>query len=661
VLDLSIIIVNYNVKEFIQNLLHSVVKAASGIQYEVIIVDNASNDGSIDFLKEKFPDVKLIANSVNRGFSRANNQGLAVSKGEYLLLLNPDTLLREDTLKRMIDFFKSTPDAGLAGCKILNPDGTLQLACRRSFPGPWTSFCKVTGLGTLFPNSRIFARYNLTYLDENQTYEVDAVSGSFMMLKREVYEKIGGLDEQFFMYGEDLDLCYRVQKAGYKVYYVHNTQIIHYKGESTKRSGLDETKIFYEAMNLFVKKHLSSSILVEAILHSAIAFRKFFAFLGRRKIVLFSIFMDFSLFNISLLTACKIYERMGHWQGFPPSSYPIVFTIPALLHILVSGFSRVYRKDSLSVLRAILSIFISFFLLSALTFFFKQYAYSRAALLFTYLVLFFALPFWRIIFKIVFKFGINEDDFTNRRTIIVGVSANAIDLAKKLKAKPTFLHHITGLIGFTNKDLGTKHDGFEVIGTVDNIKKVINEQKIKEVIFSSEELSYNQMMSIVSLCQDENVEFKLVGNNLDFIVGKTSVSMLEDLPMIEINYNISRPLLKFIKSLFDFAMASVVLFFIYPFIYLTVKMSKKQTDFRKFILNVPNVFKGRQSFVGPEKNEEKTNLYLGKKGLTGFWYIENSEGVDKNKLDIFYAKNQNIWLDMEIIGKSLNKMWISRL
>jgi GT2 family glycosyltransferase len=660
-LDLSIIIVNYNVKEFIQNLLHSIVKATTGIKYEVIIIDNASNDGSVEFIREKFPEVKLIVNSINRGFSRANNQGLSVAEGEYLLLLNPDTLLREDTLDKMIAFFKSTPEAGLAGCKILNPDGTLQLACRRSFPGPWTSFCKVTGLSSFFPNNRIFARYNLTYLDENQTYEVDAVSGSFMMLKKEIYKKIGGLDEQFFMYGEDLDLCYRIQKAGYKVFYVHSTQIIHYKGESTKRSGIDETKIFYEAMNLFVKKHFSSSMLVEAILHSAIALRKLFAFLGRRKIILLSIITDFIFFNISILIANEIYEKISHYRGIPFKSYPTILIVPALLHLIIAGFTRVYRKDSLSILRTISAVVISFFVLSALTFFFKQYAFSRAALLITYFILFFLLPIWRIIFKIVFKTGIDEYDLSNHRTLIVGINSHAVSLARKLKNKPTDLHYIVGLIGFTNKDLGSKIEDLEVIGTIDNIKKVIYEKKIQEIIFSTEELSYDQMMTIVSSCQNENVEFKLVGNNLDFIVGKTSVSMLEDMPLVEINYNISRPLLKMIKSVFDRILAAAVLFFIYPFIYLKVKMSKKQKDFSEFILKVPYVFIGKQSFVGPENSEEKGKLYRGKKGLTGLWYIENSEGLDKNKLDIFYAKNQNIWLDLEILGKTLNKMWIKRL
>ena len=283
-MELSIIIVNYNVKEFLQNLLHSLQKSVSSITHEIIVVDNASDDGSVEFIREKFPQINLIVCQTNLGFSKANNLGLKVSKGKFILLINPDTIVSEDTITKMIEFLNEHPDAGLVGCKILNPDGSLQLACRRSFPGPWTSFCKVTGLSTLFPNSRLFAKYNLTYLDENSTYEVDAISGSFMMMKREVYEKIGGFDEQFFMYGEDLDLCYRIQKNGYKVYYYPGTQIIHYKGESTKRSGLDETKYFYDAMNLFVKKHFSSFYLVEIILRSAIGFRKFFAFLGQRKL-----------------------------------------------------------------------------------------------------------------------------------------------------------------------------------------------------------------------------------------------------------------------------------------------------------------------------------------------------------------------------------------
>lgn len=656
-LDLSIIIVNYNVKEFLQNLIHSIYKATTNISSEIIIVDNASDDGSEEFVREKFPDIKLFVNEKNLGFSKANNIGLKAAKGEYLLLLNPDTLVSENTFDELIKFFKSTTEAGLAGCKILNPDGTLQLACRRSFPGPWTSFCKVTGLSALFPKSRIFARYNLTYLDENQTYEVDAISGSFMMFTREVYEKVGGLDEQFFMYGEDLDFCYRVQKAGYKVYYVNSTQIIHYKGESTKRSSLDETKFFYNAMHLFVRKHLSSSFLVEIILQIAIVVRKFIAFWGRRKLILLAAFMDFIFFNLTLFAAERFYLKFTDWSGFPEISLPIVYTVPAIIHIMICLVAGAYKKDTFSVLRNFLSIIIGFFIVTSVTFFLKQYAYSRAVLLITYPALFLSLSLWRVIFKLFFGIGIQPDSGRNLRTLVVGTSPNALQVADKLRSRYSDVHNVIGLIALSAKELGQQAGYFKVIGTVENLRKVIQDKQINEIIFTSEDLSYNQMMKIVSDCQNENVEFKLIGQSLDFIVGKTEVSILDDIPLIGITYNISNPMMKFLKSLLDYSLAMFVLFFIYPFIYFTALLTKKKSEFQRFILNVPSVIKGKCSFVGPKEVNNSTNLYLGKKGLTGLWYLESSEGKESEKLDIYYAKNQNVWLDIAIIGKTLNKMW----
>ncbi len=659
-MNLSIIIVNYNVKEFLQNLIHSIYKAAQNISYEIIIVDNASDDGSVEFIKEKFPGIKLIANSKNLGFSKANNIGLMEACGEYILLLNPDTIVREDTFEKMISFFKENPDAGLAGCKILNPDGTLQLACRRSFPGPWTSFCKVSGLGNLFPNTKLFARYNLTYLDENNTYEVDAISGSFMMFPKKIYDEIGGLDEQFFMYGEDLDFCYRIQSMGKKVYYFHDTQIIHYKGESTKRSSLDETKIFYSAMHLFVKKHLSSSFLVEIILRFAIGLRELLAFLGKRKLILISALADFFIFDLCIYLAENFYKHNTTWTGFNANHYFFIYTFPALLHIIIASFMRVYKRDSFSVLRNFGALIISFFLISSATFFFKQFAYSRAVVLITFVLAFVALALWRIILKLFFKVGVDEYSTLNKRALIVGVNTPAIKIAAKLKSRSNDFHNIVGLIGFSHKEVGQKIEGIEIIGSIESIKKIISEKKINEVIFSSEELTYNDMMKIVSSCQDENVEFKLIGNNLDFLVGKSSVSILEDIPLFEINYNISNPLLRLVKIFFDYALASLVLFLIYPFIYLIAKVSGRQSDFRNLILKVPKIFSGKFSFVGPKNIKQNNNLFFGKQGLTGFWYLENSSESDNEKLDIYYAKNQNIWLDMEIIGKTLNKMWSAR-
>ncbi|MEW6196619.1 MAG: glycosyltransferase [Bacteroidota bacterium] len=657
-IELSIIIVNYNVKEFLLNLLSSIKKSLHNISAEVIIIDNASDDGSVELIREKYPDVKLIVNEKNVGFGTANNQGLAVASGKFFLLINPDTIVKEETLAKMIQFFNSTPSAGIAGCKVLNPDGTLQLACRRGFPGPWTSFTKVMGLSKLLPKSKLFAKYNLTYLDENQTYEVDAVSGAFMMLRREVYDRIGGFDQQFFMYGEDLDLCYRAQKAGFKVYYVHTTEVIHYKGESTKRSSIDETKIFYNAMHLFVRKHFSTSFLVEAILQSAILFRKLIAFANVYKNSIISILFDFIIFSGAVYYAEKIYSN-ERWIGFPEFAMPWVYFVPALLQILISTISGVYRKNIVSIFRSYISLFAGMIVLAALTYFFKQFAFSRAVVLITYVLAFVSFSVWRIIFKVIFKVGFSSET-KKAKTIIVGDEENAAQLASKLKSNLTAFYQVCGLVGLTRKRIGENINSYKIIGAVDNIRKLITEEKINKVIFTSEGLSFSQMFTVVSECHGLNVEFMVAGNELDYLVGKSSIAVLDDIPLLKVQYNISSFSYQVTKQLFDFIFSlMLILLLVYPFIYLFQKFTSKKSDFVKFILGVPKVLVGKKSFVGPLHSSNLDGLFIGKEGLTGFWYVENidrHELEEHKKLDLYYAKNQNIWLDLEILGRSFSKM-----
>jgi O-antigen biosynthesis protein len=656
-IDLSIIIVNYNVKEFLLNSLDSIRKAAGKIQLEIIVVDNASDDGSVEALREKYPDVILIDNKKNIGFGRANNQALEIAKGKYFLLLNPDTILREDTLKKMIEFFETHPDAGIAGCKVLNPDGSLQLACRRGFPGPWTSFTKVMGLSTLFPKSRLFAKYNLTYLDENQTYEVDAVSGAFMMMRKESYEKVGGFDKEFFMYGEDLDLCYRTQKAGFKVYYYHETEIIHYKGESTKRSRIDETTVFYDAMQLFVKKHFSSSFIVESILQLAIIARKFLAFANVFKVAILGIILDFIFLSGSVFVGEKLYSNV-HWRGFPDYALPWVYFVPAILQLIISGLVGAYKKKSLSVLKIIISLFYGFIILSTVTFFFKQFAFSRAVVLLTYLVAVFVLLLWRILVKVFFRLGLS--DSKKARTLIVGFDLKTNDLAAKLKSHFTSLYQVVGLIGFTRKDIGEKIGAHKILGTLDNLKKVIVDEKIEKVIFSSEKISFDQMFAVVSECQGLNVDFMVAGKELDYLVGKSSITMLDDIALLKVQYNISDFSYKIIKQIFDFVLSIIlILLCLYPLIYLISKFTSKKSDVKKFILDLPKVLIGEKSFVGPCVSSYYGELYVGKIGLTGLWSVENLSRDDEEEmksLDLFYAKNQSIWLDLEILGRTISKM-----
>lgn len=255
-MKLSIVIVNYNVRFYLEQCLLSVEKALTGVGGEVFVVDNNSTDDSVSYLRGKFPWVRYIENKENVGFSRANNQAIREARGEYVLLLNPDTFIGERTLRECIDFMDKTPKAGMCGVGMLRVDGSFAPESRRGVPTPFVAFCKMTGLGSLFPKSRIFGRYYMQYLNKQSINPIEIVSGAFMFIRKEALNKVGLLDETFFMYGEDVDLSYRVLKAGYQNYYIP-TQILHYKGESTKKESFKYVNAFYKAMVIFFKKHFA--------------------------------------------------------------------------------------------------------------------------------------------------------------------------------------------------------------------------------------------------------------------------------------------------------------------------------------------------------------------------------------------------------------------
>jgi hypothetical protein len=324
----------------------------------------------------------------------------------------------------------------------------------------------------------------------------------------------------------------------------------------------------------------------------------------------------------------------------------------------VSSIAGNYRKDSISVLKSIISIVAGFFVVSSLTYFFKEYAYSRGVIIINYFLLVFIFSSWRILVKLFFKLGVLNVNSSRIRTLIVGDCISAVEIAKKLKTKHTSLHTIEGLIGQTRKEIGQKVESYSVIGSLDNIIKIIQQRKINEVIFASGEVTYNQIMKVVSDCQKENVEFKLAGSNLDFLVGKSTVTLLDDIPLINITYNISQISHRFIKRTMDIVLSFFVLIFIYPLTFLIPSSIKKRSMIIKMISQVYKVLIGKLSFVGPKETINDFNLFLGKQGLTGLWFIENDD--DSVRLDIFYAKNQNIWLDLEILGKTISKILFNR-
>jgi GT2 family glycosyltransferase len=256
--DVSICIVSYQACDLLHDCLYSIYKTVDSLSFEIIIVDNHSDDGTIEMLNEEFPDVRLLVNDHNTGYTRPNNQAIRESKGRYIVLLNPDTLVKPNAIAELFRFLESHPEIGIVGPKVLNRDGTLQKQCRRSEARPWDSFCYFSGLSRLFSQDKRFAGYLMTYLDENLTHEAEAVSGSCMMIRRQVIEQIGYQDENFFAYQEDTDYCRRTRLAGWKVFYNPSAQIIHYGGEGGSnvqpfRSIIEWHRSYY----LYYRKHFA--------------------------------------------------------------------------------------------------------------------------------------------------------------------------------------------------------------------------------------------------------------------------------------------------------------------------------------------------------------------------------------------------------------------
>ena len=255
-MKLSVVIVNYNVSHYLLQCVNSLSHALRGTDSEVIVVDNHSRDNSVTLLRQYHPEVRIVENLHNLGFAKANNIAIRQSRGEYVLLLNPDTIVSESVVKGVISFLDSHPEAGSAGVRMLNADGTVAPESRRGVPTPMTAFYKLSGLCGMFPNSRRFGRYYLGHLPWDSPQQIEVVSGAFCMLRTSVLKKVGLLDEDYFMYGEDIDLSYRILKSGATNWYVPET-ILHYKGESTHKSSFRYVHVFYQAMHIFFRKHFS--------------------------------------------------------------------------------------------------------------------------------------------------------------------------------------------------------------------------------------------------------------------------------------------------------------------------------------------------------------------------------------------------------------------
>ena len=687
--QLSIIIVNFNVRDFLSQTIHSVKKATQSIPSEIIVVDNHSSDGSPELVEKEFPDVVLLKNSENLGFARANNQALSRARGKFLVLLNPDTIVQEDTFQTLIQFFDSYPDAGMVGCKILNPDGTLQLACRRSFPTPWVAFTKLVGLSKIFPKSRIFGRYNLTYLNPEETTEVDAISGSFMMLRREVYQQVGPLDERFFMYGEDLDWCYRIKKAKWKIYYVPETKIIHYKGASSGKSQKDSLLMFYRAMLQFVQKHFRGRYLFlpQWFLITGIAIRGSLSFLNRLLKQLTFPFVDWFFLSLSLILGLLV--RFGSLQHL--KSYLIVDVVYSLVWLVSFYFFDLYKRQKFSVSRAMGATLFGLIVNGTFTFFFKQFAFSRVVVLVMGLVAIILLPGWRLALhllarskKLPFLKSI-QDSFTRKKTVLVGHGKVLANLIGRLRQRVDKGYEVVGVV--LPHENSNETYAVPILGTVENLPWIIKSEAIQEVIFSSESLNYEFILEVISKAEGLDVNFRTAASDAEVIIGRSSVDHIGDIPLVDIDYKLGRGPLRILKQIFDGTISLLGLFFFWP-IYVYFRWLKKKNrskisiisekgtpisvtilgdfpgDFSnlKYWQKIPllaDILCGRISFVGAEmvpiakQNHHRIYLKPGLTGLVQMYRDQNLNELEKEKYELYYLKNYSPFFDVEILAKSI--------
>ncbi len=505
---LSVVFLNYNTRDLTRQALSSVLAAVEGLEVEIFVVDNASVDGSADMVAEEFPQVKLICNEANVGFAAGNNVALRQVAGEYALLINTDTIVRRDALRTMVEFLDAHPEAGACGCKILDPDGTLQLDSRRGFPTPLAAFCKMSGLSRFFPKHPLIARYHMTYLDPEQTAEVEVLSGSCMMVRKAAMDQVGLLDESYFMYGEDIDWCYRFHQAGWKIYYVPTTEIIHFRGESGRGVPL---RILYRksrAMSIFVNKHMARRFRFFPLwlLQVGIALYGTFRFLARtgRALAMPLIDAGLVLCGLKLGLAVRYHqelvpfiyriEQVGNlfglavqptrWLVPPPYSdlqWTAVYGASTLVWLLAFYMSGLYERRRYSVAWSVVGVTLGFAFIVMLVFFFKAYNFSRLAVIAAWFCNLVLIAGWRFGARWFLHQRGREGQL---RTLLVGTDAVAVDFVEQLERAGMAHCNLIGVVGETPQQRGGPLAGRPVIGDVGELEELVNDFAIDHLVFT---------------------------------------------------------------------------------------------------------------------------------------------------------------------------------
>ncbi len=680
-MKLSIIIVNYNTSHFIKRTINSILNSNTTYSYEIIVVDNNSHDNSCSEISKLYNDVTLIKNETNNGFSMGVNQGVSISSGENILLINPDTILKPDTIDALLNCLEGDDKIGIVGSKIINPEGEFQLSSRRKYPDLLTSVFQVTGLSYLFPKSKIFGRYNYTFIPSSISHEVDSVSGACMVFKKVLFNKLDGFDEDYFLFFEETDFCIRAKKIGYKVVYNADAVTIHYRGESMKTAPFNVKDVFFRSLLTFYKKN-SKGLLSNYLLRPIV----FFSY--KLKDTTNSIklnaksYLQRAFDNLSIIISYLLVLPLWYYtyHNTEPSTQLLVKHIPLLgCYILswnyIAYFTQAYKSD-LPLNRSIfVTSIISLLLTSSMVYFISTIAFSRAIIV----LLFFSHSvislFWRYAYVFFNKYRIMDlntsENIFFKRVAFVGYNEDAENILKKIVNSKNIYKNIVGYFDYSNKNLN-----IPFLGNFDQFNENIYRNGLDEIIIHEKDLNKYNIFDLLSEVTSKKVILKIQPEKENILLSKGEIEYIDNISLIKMELPYYEKKHIVMKRIFDIMFSLIAIIVTMPlhlFYYffkkedVIINISKDQqinvfyySSSYKLIQKLPYlwfILIGKLSVVGSEISESSiydNSLHV-KPGITGLYRLNSNKFslINKTKYDYYYIENYSILLDVEIIIKTM--------
>lgn len=633
---ITIIIVSYKVKYFLRQCLQSIQASQIDVPVEVIIVDNDSDDGSIQMLKTEFPEYKLIDNQVNVGFGKANNQAIKVAAGMYTLILNPDTILQENTLQVCYEHMQTDIGVGALGVKMVDGTGRFLPESKRGFPTPMKAFFKVVGLNKLFPRSAFFNGYYAGHLSETKVSEVDVLTGAFLFARTDILKKIGGFDEDYFMYGEDIELSYQIKAHGHKIHYLPDEKIIHFKGESTNKLSLDYIKRFYGAMGIYASKRNSGAGIWKLFIYLGIAFTAIKGWLEgllkKLTVPLIDIgFIFLAFIGIKYLWSIFYMRDVDYYTGH---GFEWLVLLVIVVAVFIYGIFGQYDKR-----HNLKHLFFGFFIstsgiLSLYSLLPEAYRFSRFIILLLCLSVPFILAITRMLSNKLFSGKFTFDSVSSRRVAIVSNESSFEKLSKLVKnySGPQSLIGRIAII----KDSSS-------LGQVEDIESICDSRSINELIFSSKDLVVSRIFELMSRLES-NVSFKIADNDSSSILGSDSKERIGEWYTYEIGHKISQPFHQRIKRLMDVGF-SLLTILILPLTLISPNRGALLGNFLSTII-------GSKTWQGYDQADDAI-IALPRISPSVFTAFNNSDNVHEENL--YYARNFSSWSELASLMNLLIK------